>query len=215
MEELLDSFGEHEGIAAYLLMAASAAIEYVFPPFPGDTVTLFGAFLVVARGWSPVAVLVAVTAGSLLGAMADYYIGVGLARNPQGKNALSRRWARALGRIEPLVERLKRRGAWYLVINRFLPGIRAFFFVAAGMARLPLRAVLFYAALSAIAWNVLIIVAGIALGASWERLQRAGQVYTTAAWVLMATVVAVLLLRWALRRRRRLPPGSGEESEEP
>lgn len=216
MEDLLDSIGGHEGPLAYLLLFVSAALEYVFPPFPGDTVTLFGAFLVAARGWSGPAVLAVVTVGSLAGAAVDYLVGVGLAREPRGTNALSRFWARALGRIAPLVERLRRRGAWYIVVNRFLPGVRAFFFVAAGMARLPLRAVLFYAALSALAWNLLILGAGYGLGASWERLRAAGETYTTVLYAMMAVATIALLARWLSRRRRgrrtdELDRGSAED----
>ncbi len=203
MEELLDGIGGQEGPVAYLLLAAAAALEYVFPPFPGDTVTLFGAFLVAARGWNGPAVLAVVLAGSLAGAAVDYSIGVGLAREPRGRNPLSRFWARALDRAGPFVERLRRRGPSFIVVNRFLPGVRAFFFVAAGMARLPIGSVLFYAALSALAWNLLILAAGFALGASWERLRTAGEVYTTVLYALMGLVAAALLARWARRRRRR------------
>ena len=42
-----------------------------------------------------------------------------------GRDALSQR------QLHPMLL-IERRGAWYLAVNRFVPGIRAFFFVAAG-----------------------------------------------------------------------------------
>lgn len=202
MEELLDTIGSNEGAVAYLLLACSAALEYIFPPFPGDTVTLFGAFLVGARGWSLPAVFFVVTVGSVAGAALDYAIGVSLARERTEGGFLVRRWAKAQDRIDPVIKTLKKRGPAFLVINRFLPGVRAFFFVAAGMAGLRLRAVLFYAALSALLWNALIVAAGLALGSSWERLRAAGQMYTNVMWAAMGLAAAVLLARWTLRRWR-------------
>ena len=46
-----------------------------------------------------------------------------------------------------------KRGNWYLAANRFLPALRAFFFVGAGLANMPLRAVIFWGGLSAAVWN--------------------------------------------------------------
>jgi membrane protein DedA with SNARE-associated domain len=208
MDEFLHTLGEHQGIWAYLVLAVCAGIEYVFPPFPGDTVTLFGAFLITAEGWSAPAVLTAVTVGSLAGAAVDYAIGVGLARNAdhEPRSWLGRYWHRAYDKIDPVVERLSQRGASYIVINRFIPGVRAFFFVAAGMAGLRLRAVMFYAAVSALLWNILIIAVGSALGASWERLRDLFQSYTTGVWILLAATSISLLIRWWIRRRRRSGP---------
>lgn len=204
MDELLDILNQGEGIVAYLVLFVSAAIEYLFPPFPGDTVTLFGAFLITARGWNPLAVLASVTAGSLVGAAADYAIGVSLARD-RGRTPrtwIGRRWQRGRKRAAPLVERLRQRGASYIVINRFLPGIRAFFFIAAGMAKLPLRSVLGYAALSALLWNVLIIVVGAAIGASWERLYALFRAYSTVVWIVLCLAAIALVIRAWIRSRR-------------
>lgn len=205
MDELLDILDQGEGILAYLVLFVSAAIEYVFPPFPGDLITLFGAFLITARGWNMALVLTTVTLGSLVGAAIDYYIGVGLARERDKASAswIGRHWKSVQHKTLPLVERLRKRGASYIVINRFLPGIRAFFFVAAGMAGLSLKAVLFYATVSALLWNVLIIGVGTALGASWERLQSLFRTYSTAAWIALLLVAIALLIRWWIRKRRR------------
>ena len=118
-------------MGVYALLFAGACLEYVFPPIPGDAVVLAGAVLVGALGWNPWGVFLLVTLGSAVGAAIAYGGG---------------RWLVTSGRIErmsparrqtldALTERFKARGAFYLSINRFFPGIRALFFVAAGLGQ--------------------------------------------------------------------------------
>ncbi|MBM4320828.1 MAG: DedA family protein [Deltaproteobacteria bacterium] len=206
---------DQEGPLALLVLFASSTLEYLFPPFPGDTVTLFGAFLVAARGWSFWAVLAATTLGSGLGAMLDYGLGLAALQRtrqrsePPAPGARRPFHLRHEAQLQWLAERFRRHGAWFIVINRFLPGIRAFFFIAAGMAGMRPAAVLFFSLLSALAWNLMLMMVGLALGASWPRLYALFLAYTHGIWLLLG-VAALLLTAWALlrwQRRRRAGPG--------
>jgi membrane protein DedA with SNARE-associated domain len=170
----------------------SAMIEYVFPPFPGDTITLFGAFLAAHQGWNIPAVFLAVTLGSVAGSAIDYMIGRRLVATPLEDLSPGRLKVRdAAG---PLLVRFEKHGVMCILLNRFLPGIRALFFLAAGMAGLPMGKVLALGAVSAAIWNALIIVAGIAIGKNWERLLGLLQTYTVVAWVVVGIVVAGLIV---------------------
>jgi membrane protein DedA with SNARE-associated domain len=175
------------------ILFVSAAVEYLFPPFPGDTVTLFGAFLASQAGWNVPLVFIAVTGGSVAGAAVDYGIGWRLGRRPVAELQGRRRAARE--RVAPILAQFARHGAIYVAINRFLPGVRAFFFVAAGMARLPLWQVLVWGGVSAAVWNGLLIGVGFALGQSWERLRGLLETYTVFAWVAAILIVALILWR--------------------
>jgi membrane-associated protein len=178
------------------VIAGSAMLEYIVPPFPGDTITLFGAVLITAYGWSFAAVFGAVMVGSVAGSMAAYALGYRLER---------RRHRRGTPRhpaIARLVGGFERHGPAYLVINRFLPGVRAFFFVAAGMAGMRWVPVMFYSALSSAMWNLGLIAIGATVGANFETLVRWVEHYTTAAWIVLAVVVLGLVIRSAIRRRR-------------
>jgi membrane protein DedA with SNARE-associated domain len=181
------------------ILGVSAAIEYVFPTFPGDTITLFGAFLITARGWSFALVFLTVLGGSAVGAMADFYFGRWLGRREAHWSG-PRAHARQI--IDGLVERFRRHGEMYIAVNRFLPAVRAFFFIAAGMAGLRPGRVLFWSLVSASAWNLLIIGAGALLGANWQRIQWVATQYSRAVGVGLAVVVVVLLVRFWIRRRR-------------
>ena len=184
------------------VLASSALIEYVFPPFPGDTITLFGAVLITAYGWSFVAVFGAVMTGSVGGSMLAYLLGH---RWQTRRTRRSRGTAPAPNQrrtLDQLVAKFERHGAAYLVVNRFLPGVRALFFVAAGMARMRPRAVLFYSALSAALWNLGIIALGGVLGLNFETLKSWMTRYAIVSWTVVGAVVVFLIVRSIVRKRR-------------
>ncbi len=179
----------HETPLALAILAGSAGLEYVFPPFPGDTVTLFGAFLVASRGWSLARVLAAVTLGSGIGAMVDFWLGqraaVAMSR------AKGQRWRKAGRELELLVERFRRHGPWFILVNRFFPGVRALFFVAAGMAGMPRGQVLALALVAAALWNGLLVAAGYWLGASWDELVTLAGRIGWLGWALVLLVAGL------------------------
>ena len=179
------------------LIAAAAAVEYVFPPFPGDTITLLGAVLITAYDWSFAAVYSAVMLGSLVGSMLAFWFGRKYQR-PPGRELESH----DLGVIDAIVSRFRRYGAVFLVLNRFVPGIRAFFFVAAGMSGMRPVPVMIYSLISAGLWHLGIIALGSMLGANLDVLQSWVSRYTTIAIALVGLICLVRLVRW-LRARAR------------
>lgn len=193
---LRDLVGHHNSLAGLGVLAGSAAIEYLFPPFPGDFVTVLGAVLVTGYGWSFFAVLGAVMLGSLVGAFGAYEVGVVWARR---RAAAGRPHGPALAAV---IERFHRHGSAFVIVNRFLPGIRAFIFVAAGLAGTRRRAVLFYAAVSALAWNLALMAVGAAVGSRLDRLRELVEQYTMIVWIVLAVVAAAMATRWYARRRR-------------
>src|SRR5512133_651899 len=120
-------------------------VEHVFPPFPGDLVVVLGAWYAVQGELSWAAAFVAVTAGAIAGAFLDHQVGVSIGRRLEARAA--RRGGLSAERLARFDARYRRFGPWLLVANRFLPGIRAFVFVAAGATGIPLRTVLLFGGL--------------------------------------------------------------------
>jgi membrane-associated protein len=199
-ESLIDFIARNENGAGLALIGFCAFIEYIFPPFPGDMVVVFGSFLVARRGWSAPGVFGAVLVGSAAGCMLGWAFGRWLHR----RESAWRGWlARARPRIDRIVERFSRHGALYITINRFLPSVRALFFVAAGMAGLVWWKVLLAGVVSAALWNLLLFTLGGTVGREWPRLVRIITTYSQIAWALVAVVLLVLAARWAIRRAAR------------
>jgi membrane-associated protein len=202
------------GPLAVLALFLAALLEYVFPPFPGDVVVLTGAFLVGAAHWDPLAVLLSINAGTVVGILADYGFGRFVARRDARWRARWRVWARVGRALDAVLPLFARHPNFYLVINRFLPSVRALFFVAAGMVRVPLVAVLLLGVLSGFAWTGLLFLVGWWIGEDWDRLASAFARYQFATWTLVAVVVAVVVLRlWRRTRTGRRTVVAGGEPE--
>jgi membrane-associated protein len=84
----------------------------------------------------------------------------------------------------------------YLTVNRFLPALRAFFFVGAGLSRMSVAAVLIYGGLSAAVWNALLMGAGYAVGSNWDALRDLAGRYAVATFILVAIAVVGIVARF-------------------
>lgn len=198
--EVLYDVVARTGPYAPAVLFGASLVEYVFPPFPGDSIVLLGAWYA-AQGtlsW-PVAFL-AVTAGAVVGAWIDWRAGQALAPALEARAAV--RGPLDAARLARFDAAYRKYGGLLLLANRFLPGIRAFLFLAAGAARLPLGRVLLLGGLSAALWNALLLVVGALLVHNLADMVAFFDRYTRLAWVALALAAAALLARSLLRRRR-------------
>ncbi|HET9596442.1 MAG TPA: VTT domain-containing protein [Anaeromyxobacteraceae bacterium] len=188
------------GSWAPLVLFGASFVEYVFPPFPGDTIVVLGAFYAVRGAISWPLAFAAVTAGAVAGAWLDWRVGAALGPRLQARAA--HRGPLDAARLARFEAAYRRWGGWLLLGNRFLPGIRAFLFVAAGAARLPLPRVLVLGALSAAAWNALLLAAGGLFARNVDELALLADRYSLAVAAALAAVALVVLARLLARRRR-------------
>lgn len=189
------------GLLGLAVLGVSAALEYVVPPFPGDTVTLLGGVYAV-RGQQPwPLVFLVVVAGSVAGAAINYHFGRWLVRRFE-QRPHSSFWGITPQRLAAVQARMRERGPWLLLVNRFLPGIRGLIFVAAGAAHMPRRNALVLGAVSAMAHTGLVLAVGAAVGGNLEELERLVVRYQRAVVGLVVVCMLALLVR-ALARRRQ------------
>lgn len=194
----VDTLGALPPAGFGLAVAAAAFVEYVFPPFPGDATVVAGTAVAVAGGGSPALLLAATTAGAVGGAAVDLWVGRALART-DWRARLGPARAAAVDRALAMVGRW---GAWALLANRFVPGIRALFFVAAGVAGVRPGPALLASAGSALAWNALLVGAGTAVGWNLDALAALVQAWSAAVGVLLAAGVAAGGWAWWSARTR-------------
>jgi membrane protein DedA with SNARE-associated domain len=186
---------------AYALVAAAAAIEYVFPPIPGDTVALFAVALAVRAQLHWAFVYLAMTLGALVGGLAAWGFGIWLASNEESwPSFLKTRGAtRALDAVRRGYEQ---HGAMYLVANRFLPALRAFFFIGAGLARMNAGPVIVFGGISAALWNALLMLVGYAVGNNWNVLRDLAERYAVATLILILVAAIGIIARFVWDNRR-------------
>ena len=195
---------EAPALLSLLLLLVSGGLEYVFPPIPGDTFALLGGILAGQDVLPLVGVIVALTIGSTLGGLISYGV---------GRLAKSRRRARKIldrflpqARMERLETLFTKYGRWVVVANRFLPGLRAYILVCAGVGGMPVRDIAIFGALSALGWNTALVGAGVVVGENLELLLDWVRRYTVAAWAVIGIVGALLLIRVLINRRRQSAP---------
>lgn len=185
------------------------AAEALFPPVPGEILLPFAGVSAAAEG-DPVAVpLLWTTAGSVLGGLGVYGVG----------RALGLRRTRAAVRRLPLLEERDLDGAmrffarWgfpAVMIARFVPMVRTFISIPAGIERMPIWLFALATALGSGIWNAVFVVAGYSFGqAGGETLEGFVQLYS---WIVGGLGVLAgagfLVRRLRDRRARRNPPGA-------
>jgi membrane protein DedA with SNARE-associated domain len=187
-------------IIAYLILFASAFVENTFPPIPGDTVTVIGAYLITTGKLSFTGVWLSTTSGSVIGFFTMYLIGSKL-----GKEFVSNeKRAKIFGfeRIEKIEVWFAKYGYWVIVANRFLSGTRSVISLFAGIFKLNWVWVLILASISALVWNGLLMYAGYVLGVNWENITAIISQYNKIVIILTVLLVGgFLIYKYILKKR--------------
>jgi membrane protein DedA with SNARE-associated domain len=185
--------------SVYAILIGLSAVENVFPPVPADVALVLGAFLA-RRG---------LTSAPLLG----FLCWIANTASSAGMYFFARRKGRAFfetglpSRLMPpkvvqvLEEAYARRGMLGIFISRFLPGVRAAVTPFAGLVGMPPARALVPAATASFIWYTFLVVAGTALGLSWEKARGMVESLTQVlGWLGAAVTVAIVV--WLWRRAR-------------
>jgi len=183
-------FQSLSGPWGYAFLFLSSFVENIFPPMPGDTFVVLGAFLVGRGQMAFFPAYVSTLAGSVLGFMTCYAIG-----NRWGREWFKDRRGRLFSRehLDRVEKWFARYGDWVLVFNRFLSGFRAVVSFVAGMAGMNARNVFIFAFVSCLLWNGLLMGLGLWVGQNWAVVL---QKYQQVVFIL----IVVLVLGWWLKR---------------
>ena len=196
--------GRWNPLWAYLLLAVSAFLENLIPPVPGDVVVIFSAYLVGLGVLEWIPVYVSTCIGGTLGFSVMFALG---ARH--GARILQSRLRIGSARsLERATRWLERYGVWLVLANRFLSGIRSVIALAAGMGGMGWKPVVGLGLVSMAVWNGLLIYAGMLVGTNWERAAELLGDYNRIVFAVIATVLAVVLIR-AWRRWRHIDSQQG------
>lgn len=196
-----------------LVVFVSSMLEYVFPPYWGDTLILVGFFLAGQGVVSWFEIFAAAVSGALLGALIAYWLGKRYGLRTLRRFSRIRRRDRPRQRVQVL---FRRYGEPVLVINRFLPVVRGIMLYAAGAMELRLRPVLIYSTIGSVAWVALIMGLGWLTGGTWEQLQatfeQSSRIFGIIAFILLGGWL--IALGWRFVRGKNgadlAPAGVGE-----
>lgn len=187
----------------YLGVALLIAIENIFPPIPSEVILTFGGFMTTYTTLNIWLVILAATAGSLIGAIFLY--GVGCLLPPHRLKAiLSGRTGKLLhlcpDDVDKSIEWFNRTGFTTVFFCRFIPMIRSLISIPAGFARMKLLPFLVLTTLGSFLWNTVLVWVGVAARESWDIIVKYLDSYSGAARLVLAVLGCIALLFFIRKR---------------
>lgn len=176
----------------YFMIFLSGYLENCIPPIPGDTVTVFAAYMVGTGRLSYFSVFFTATAGNLAGFMTMYHIGRFF-----GKKFFLEKNYKFFPResIEKTEAWFKKYGYRIILFNRFLSGLRSVISVFSGMTQLQRRKIIPLAFLSACMWDGVLIYGGYLLGDNWHYFDQMLNRYNTVVFTVIIIVILFFIIR--------------------
>ncbi len=170
------------GELGYLGVALLTLAETVFPPLPSEIIIPLAGMEAQRRGLSLAGVVVASSAGSMIGNFLWYALALRLGLT-RFKPLVDRygRWLTVQWRdIERAETYFARHAALFVFAGRLLPAIRTFISVPAGFACMPLLPYLFWSTLGTTLFSAALAIAGWTLGENYEDVRAVLGPLTTA-----------------------------------
>ncbi len=192
----------------YVFLFLGAFMENVFPPIPGDTLIVFGAYL---AGIGIIGVLPAYLAmwiGSAVGCMLVY--GVAYWKGREFFLGLNSRLCSE--------ENLARAEAWFsrygdriVIFNRFMPTVRMFVGVVAGISKMHPFRMLVYVLIGTFLWNSLLVYFGLQVGQNWRLVIDVLRMYNRVILGLMAVGGIGYWMWWRKKKRGQVVEDAAPE----
>lgn len=180
-------------------------IENVFPPIPSEVILTFGGFMTTTTNLTITGMVLAATAGSVAGACVLY--GIGRIFNIEKVEAFVSRWGYIL-RLK--VEDIRNASRWFekrgyvtVFICRMIPLLRSLISVPAGMAEMNFGFFLLFTTLGTLIWNVVLVVTGALLGASWGSILTYLSVYSNITYIILALIGLIAITVFYARKKSK------------
>lgn len=196
--EIIVYFVSHYGYLAIFLLLAPGTFGI---PVPDEILMTFIGYLVLRGDLQLMPALAVAVAGAITGITLDYGVG-------KAAGAKLIREAGGFLRLGPdkfqgLKEWLRRGGGWVLFLGYFLPGVRHWVAIAAGITSFPLAGFTRFAYAGALAWSLLYIFLGYFLGRDASLLvERIGAHGPLATGLIASLILGFFLVRGKWLRQR-------------
>lgn len=175
----------------YVGAAALMTLESMIAPVPSEAVMPFVGFQVADGKWNLWLAIASTSLGSIVGSLLSYWIGY------FGGKPLVLRVGRYLLLNQRDLERTeqffhRRAGLLTVFIGRFVPVVRHFISIPAGIGRTPMLPFLTVTFVGATIWNTFLLVCGIKLREHWPVVQK----YSHYVDFVIVVLIVVGLVWW-------------------
>lgn len=188
--------------SGYFGVFALMALENLFPPIPSELIMPLAGFAAARGDLNAVMVVIAGTAGSVIGALPWYYAGALFGQNRMRQ--LTSRYGRWLTMspddFDKALHTFKRHGRKAVFFGRLIPAIRTLISVPAGIARMSMLPFLAFSTAGSLIWTALLAAAGFILEAQYLLV---AEYLDPGSKIVVGMVIAVYLYRLATHQRAR------------
>ncbi|MFC5828953.1 DedA family protein [Nonomuraea insulae] len=179
------------------------ALENLFPPLPSEVILPLSGFTASRGEMDLLDVLVCTTLGSVIGALALYWVGALLGRERTLAIAAKLPLVK-ISDIEKTEAWFQRHGRKTVFFGRMIPIFRSLISVPAGVERMPLPTFTLLTTAGSLIWNTIFVMAGYLLGENWPLIEGYVGVGTNVVIALVVLAVVVFVgVRLAERRKGR------------
>lgn len=187
------------------------ALENLFPPLPSEIILPLAGFTASQGGFTLWEALFWTTLGSVVGAIALYWLGA----------LLGRRRLYVIADKMPLVDihDVERTEDWFdkygpytIFFGRMVPIFRSLISIPAGIERMNFAMFVGLSLAGSLIWNSIFVLAGWFLGSQWHIAEQYAGIFSKVVYVAVAAFIVWWVTKRILRNRRGLADGAREET---
>lgn len=180
-------------------------LENVFPPIPSEVILTVGGFMTTTTTMTIPGVILASTAGSVVGAVVLY--GVGLLLDVERLEKIIDKygsWLRVKREdIHKADAWFDRFGIWTVFFGRLVPLVRSLISIPAGMSNMKFWLFLSFTTLGTLLWNTVLVFVGEAVGDNREQIMHQLELYSNVVYALLALGALAAVWYYAKKIRAR------------
>ena len=188
----------------YLGIMLLMLVEAVFPPIPSEPIIAFAGFAAAQGELSFVGVILAATAGSMIGMVPWYLAGrfFGLERVKWLADRFGRWFAFNADEIDLAARLFNRWGRPIVLVGRLFPILRTLISVPAGLAKMNFWVFALFSALGMLIWNSFLVTAGFLLHEHYHLIDAWLDPLTWAVVIAAIGLYVFRLFTWKPSRAR-------------
>ncbi len=186
----------------YLGVFLLILVENIFPPIPSEVILTLGGFMTTTTLMTKFGIIVASTAGSVIGAAILYWIGTlsdveRLEKIVQKYGKFLRLTIKDIHKADAWFDKY---GVWAVFFGRLVPLVRSLISIPAGMSNMKFSLFLLFTTLGTLIWNTVLVSVGAAVGENWDEIVGYMDIYSNIVYAILA-VVGIAFLVWYFKKR--------------
>lgn len=185
-------------LGVFLLILA----ENMFPPIPSEVILTLGGFMTTTTSMTKLGIIIASTAGSVIGASILY--GIGLLLDVPRLEKIVGKYGKFLRLTIKDIHKadawFDKYGVWAVFFGRLIPIVRSLISIPAGMSNMKFGLFLLFTTLGTLIWNTVLVSVGAAVGDNWDDIVGYMDIYSDIVYVLIA-ICGIAFLIWYFKKR--------------